>query len=251
MRETNRKREYSPTSAPHRSIFASDLAWLAACPDLAAIRDAAWLEAAKTAQRHILRAGRRVFSDHALNRSFLIVLQGRIQIYKSGHRREVALYRLKTGDVCLFNVVSQLFGNPFYRVTAIAETEVELASIPAERFERAFLNSSEFRRYVVALLVRRLTDMMQLLEGIVFQRLDVRLVQLLLSQACDSESCFCVTHSDIAKELGSSREVISRLLKEFEHKGWVSLTRGEIHIRKFEDLHDFLQCRLPASDLPK
>ena len=240
--------ESSSTPALACSKLVPDLSWLTACPDLAAIRDAAWLEAAELAQRHILRAGRRVFSDHELNHSFLIVLNGRIQIYKSERGRELTLYRLKAGDVCLFNVVSQLFGNPFHRVTAITETQVELASVPPEYFERAFLNSSEFRRYIVASLVRRLSDMMQLLEGIVFQRLDVRLAQLLILRACDSEDCVCITHSDIAKELGSSREVISRLLKEFEHKGWISLARGEIHIQRFADLHDFLQCRLPLSN---
>lgn len=241
--------EYSSVPTPPCSMLASDLSWLAACPDLVAIRDIAWLEAAGAAQRHTLRAGRRMFSDHALNSSFLIVIQGRIQVYKSGHGREVALYRLKAGDVCLFNVVSQLFGNPFYRVTAITETEAELASIPPEYFERAFLNSPEFRRYIVVSLVRRLTDMMQLLEGIVFKRLDARLAQLLLTRPRDTEGCVCITHMDIARELGSSREVVSRLLKEFEHKGWISLARGEIHIQKFEDLHDFLQSRLPSPDL--
>lgn len=241
-------KENSPKSL---LLSASDLSWLAVCPDLATIRDAAWLEAAGAAQRHSMGAGRRMFSDHALNSNFLIVLRGRIQVYKSEHGREVAFYRLKAGDVCLFNVVSQLFGNPFYRVTAITETETELASIPPEHFEHAFLNSSGFRRYIVTSLVQRLTDMMQLLEGIVFQRLDVRLAQLLLSRPCDSEGRVCVTHSDIARELGSSREVVSRLLKEFEHKGWISLARGEIHVQKFEELRDFLQCRLLSPDLSK
>lgn len=240
--------ESSTAPALACSMLASNLSWLAACPDLANIRDTAWLEAAGTAQRYTLRAGRRMFSDHALNRSFLIVLHGRALIYKSEQGREVALYRLKAGDVCLFNVVSQLFGNPFHRVTAITETETEIASIPPQHFERAFLNSPEFRRYIVASLVRRLTDMMQLLEGIVFKRLDARLAQLLLTRPCDTEGCVCMTHMDIARELGSSREVVSRLLKEFERKEWISLARGEIRIQKFEDLHDFLRCRLPASD---
>ena len=245
------KHNHAPALSRPSSTLASDLSWLAACPDLAGIHDAAWIEAAQAAQRHTLRARRRVFSDHELNHSFLIVLSGHIQIYKSGYGREIGLYRLEAGDVCLFNVVSQLFGNPFYRVTAIAETEAELASVPPEYFERAFLNSAEFRRYIVVSLTRRLTDMMQLLEGIVFQRLDARLVQLLLSRAHNPEGCVCVTHLDIAKELGSSREVVSRLLKGFEHKGWISLARGEIHIQKSEDLHNFLQCRIPLSDIPK
>lgn len=237
--------------ALHRSKSDSDPSWFAACPELAAIREPTWLEVAKAAQRHNIHARRRLFSDHELNRSFLIVIKGRVQIYKSERGREIALYRLEEGDVCLFNVVSQLFGNPFYRVTAITETEVEIASIPPEHFKRAFEDSAEFRHFIVTSLVRRLTDMMQLLEGIVFQRLDVRLAKLLLARTCDSEGCVCITHSDIAKELGSSREVISRLLKEFERKTWISLARGEIRIQKFKDLHDFIQCRAPLTEPPK
>ncbi len=244
-------KEYSSEPMPPPPAFASDVLWLAACPGLAVIRDAAWLKAAGAAQQHAMGAGRRMFPDHALNRSLLIVLKGRIQVYKSGQNREVALYRLKTGDVCLFNVVSQLFGNPFYRVTAITETEVEFVSIPPEHFECAFLNSPEFRHYIVASVVQRLTDMMQLLEGIVFQRLDARLVQLLLSRPRDSEGCVFVTHSDIARELGSSREVVSRLLKEFEHKGWLSLARGEIHVQNLDELRDFQQSRLLSTDQSK
>lgn len=238
----------------HRPMSVSGLSWLAACPDLAAIHDAAWLEAAKAAQRYSLRARRRLFSDHELNRSFLIVIRGCVQIYRSAHDREVALYRLQDGDVCLFNVVAQLFGKfgKFsHRVTAITETDVELASIPPEHFERAFLNSPEFRQYIVASLARRITDMTRLLEGIVFQRLDVRLAQLLLSCVCDSEGCICLTHADIARELGSSREVISRLLEQFKRQGWIGLGRGKIHIRKSEDLHNFLRSHSPSSDTAK
>lgn len=238
----------------HRTTSASGVSWLAACPDLAAIHDAAWLDAAMTAQRYSLRAGRRLFSDHELNRNFLIVIRGCVQISRSVHDREVALYRLQGGDVCLFNVVAQLsgkFGKFSHRVTAITETDVELASIPPEHFERAFLNSPEFRRYIVASLARRLTDMTRLLEGIVFQRLDVRLAQLLLSRVCDSEGCVCLTHADIARELGSSREVISRLLEQFERQGWIGLGRGEIHIRKSEDLHHFLRSHGSPSDTIK
>lgn len=227
-----------------------DLAWLAACPDLAAIHETAWLEAAAAAQRHHLTGRQRVFFEHALNDSFLIVMDGCIQIYKSGQGRDVALYRLKAGDVCVFNVVSQLFGKGFYRVTAITETDVELASIPSQYFKHAFLNSPAFRSYIVGALVHRLTDLMQLLEGVVFQRLDARLAQRLLSRAYDSDGCVCTTHADIATELGSSREVISRLLKGFEQKNWISLARGEIRINDFESLHNFIQCHLLSFDLP-
>ena len=72
--------KHSHAPALPRSALASDLSWLAACPDLAGIRDAAWIEAAQAAQRHTLRARLRVFSDHELNHSFLIVLSGNIQI---------------------------------------------------------------------------------------------------------------------------------------------------------------------------
>ena len=78
--------------ALHRSKSDSDPSWFAACPDLAAIREPAWLEAAKAAQRHNIRARQRLFSDHELNRSFLIVIKGSVQIYKSERDREIALF---------------------------------------------------------------------------------------------------------------------------------------------------------------
>lgn len=232
------------------TISSSHATWLAAFPSLAAIQEPAWLRAAGEARMHLIPVRRRLFADHELNKSFLLVLSGRIQIYRAAHGREITLNRLGPGDVCFFNALSQ-FGNFPYPVTAIAETDVEMASIPSDLFQHAFSESPAFRQYILQSLARRVFDIMQLLEGIVFQRLDVRLAQLLLAQTCDSEGCVSITHSDLAKELGSSREVISRLLKEFERKTWISLARGEIRIQKFEDLHNFVQCRVPLIDPAK
>lgn len=223
----------------------SDLAWLTACPPLAAIRDPDWLKAAAGARIHMLRPRRRLDLRPELSNNFVVVLRGLVQVYRAEGKRSIALYRLSGGDVCLFNAISLLLGAPVYPILAITEQQTEIAAIPREPFQRALLGAPAFRQYVVTTVARRLTDVLGLLEGIVFHRLDVRLVQLLLAKACDdSEGCICTTHGDLAEELGSSREVISRLLKDFERKGWVRVRRGEIQLRAHDDLQDFLENHL-------
>lgn len=240
------------TAASARAIGAdlvdlSNVHWLATCPALAAIREPAWLAAVAAAKLHGLRARRRLFADHELNEHFLVVISGWVQVYRSLRGRELALYRLGPGDICLYNGMARLMGRAFYEATAITETDVELAVIPADLYQTAFLQAPAFHRYVLQELATRVTNVMQVIEGIVFERLDVRLARLLLARACAVEGCVCVTHQDIAKELGSSREVISRLLKEFERKTWISLARGEIRVRSASDLHDFIRAHAPVA----
>lgn len=223
----------------------SNLAWLAGCPPLATIRDPAWLQAAAHARIYSLRPRRRLALRAELNDNFLIILRGRVQVYRKEREREVALYRLRGGDVCLFNTITLLLGDPFYPVSAVTEDEVEVATIPREHFQRALFGSPAFRQYVVTTLAQRLTEVLHLLESIVFRRLDVRLAQLLLDKTCDdSDGCICTTHRDLAKELGTSREVISRVLKSFERRGWVRLGRGEIRLRAQGELQAFLEKHL-------
>ena len=215
--------------------------WLRACPGLAAISDPAWRQAAADAERHFLRARRRLFANNALHGSFLVVISGRVQVYRAIGNRELTLYRLTTGDVCLYNALAQLTGRVFYDATAIAETDVELMSLSAAQFQNAFSLSADFRNYVLRELADRIGQIMRVVDGIVFRRLDVRLAQLLLERTCGIDQCVCATHQEIASDLGSSREVISRLLKEFERKGWIGLARGEIQLHAPTEMHDFIQ----------
>lgn len=218
----------------------TDSHWLQACPTLAAISDPTWRQAAAGAERHFLRARRRLFANNALQGCFLIVISGRVQVYRAIGSRELTLYRLASGDVCLYNALGHLTGQSLYDATAIAETDVEIMSLSAERFQEVFSLSADFRAYVLRELADRIGQIMRVLDGIVFQRLDVRLAQLLLARVCGSDECVCATHQEIASDLGSSREVISRLLKEFERKGWIGLARGEIQLRAPTEMHDFI-----------
>ena len=222
-------------------MASTDSRWLLACPGLATISDPAWRQAAAGAERHFLRARRRLFADNALHGSFLVVISGRVQVYRAIGARELTLYRLTGGDVCLYNALAQLTGQVFYDATAIAETDVEIMSLSAERFQNAFSRSADFRNYVLRELANRIGQIMRVIDGVVFRRLDVRLAQLLLARTCGADDCVCTTHQAIACDLGSSREVISRLLKEFERKGWISLARGEIQLRAPSEMRDFIQ----------
>lgn len=224
-------------------------AWLRTFPELARIQDEAWLRAIETAVPHVLRTGTRLFANSELHRRFILIVQGDIRLYKTGDNgREIVLYRLRGGEICLFNAFAHLLGKPIYSTTAIAETPVSLMSVPPERFNHAFVHSEAFRNFVMGMMAGRLSELMELLEEITFKRLDVRLAQRLCDIArAENKRAISRTHSALATELGSTREVISRVLKEFEHRGWVRLARGEISLRAPEEMQQFFDLPLKTA----
>jgi len=123
-----------------------------------------------------------------------------------------------------------LMGSQEYPAEGIAETDVELAMLPLAAFEQALTASNGFRHFVMGSIGQRICDLMQLVEDVAFGRMDARLARLLLKRIRHQESLDC-THQDLAFELGTAREVVSRLLKDFERKEWVSLSRGKIKLR--------------------
>jgi len=139
------------------------------------------------------------------------------------------LYRVEDGQTCMLTT-SCLIGSEPYPAEGIAETTVKLAMLPAPAFERAISNSPEFRRFVLASIGRRIGDLMMLVEDVAFGRMDVRLAKLILRRSAETKGVLNLTHQDLATELGTAREVVSRLLKDFERKDWVSLSRGQIKV---------------------
>jgi CRP/FNR family transcriptional regulator len=124
-----------------------------------------------------------------------------------------------------------------YSAGAMAESEIELALIPHLQFKDALAGSENFRSFVLTTLSRRLGQMMSLVEQVAFRQLDLRLAWLLghlFGQG--SSPRLRITHQELAMELGTSREVISRMLKEFERMGCIILRRGEIELLSSDTL---------------
>ncbi len=189
-----------------------------------------------------LPAGTTVFAPGVPAESFMLVLEGTIRVQQvSPSGREIVLYRVTGGDSCILTT-SCLFSGEAYLAEGVTETDVEAIAIPKAAFEEAIARSSGFRQLVFADYSDRISDIMHVVQEVAFERLDKRLAQRLLALAA-TEDVVKATHQDLAAELGSAREVVSRQLKELQRRGWISVSRGEIALTRRDDLE-----RLAASE---
>jgi len=156
------------------------------------------------------------------------VLSGRARVYKSGQSgREVTLYRINPGQSCILTA-SCILSQQSFPAIAVTETEVEVVGIPARRLQQWMAQDMAWQQYVFGLLSQRLIAVMDVIEEVAFQRMDSRISAYLLKAiVLDTDRIF-TTHEAIAQELGSSREVVSRILKDLERRGVLRLSRGAI-----------------------
>ncbi len=169
-----------------------------------------------------------MFDAHSPCSGFPLVLSGSIRVlqrYPNG--RELQLYRVKPGESCLLSG-SCLLGETNYAASGIAETDVELLILPPALFQALIAEDESFRRHVFEVFGERLAALMQVVEAIAYQKLDQRLAALLVARTADSE--IHATHQALADDLGSVREIVSRLLRSFEDRGWVDLGRERVRI---------------------
>lgn len=192
------------------------------------------LEAARllqgTARMVDIPAGTVVFQDGSECSSYVVVVDGSIRVQKvSEGGREIVLYRVESGQSCVLTT-NCLIAREDYAAEGIAETDVRALVVPAATFRALLGKSGAFRDFVFTAYATRISDLLMLIEEVAFGRIDVRLAGWLRARAegnCDIRA----THQDIATELGTAREVVSRQLKEFERRGWVTLHRGRIAVR--------------------
>ena len=183
-------------------------------------------------------AGTLLFDDGQACQALPLVVDGVIRVAKrSEGGREIGLYRVRPGEVCLVTA-SCLLGGAAYPATGVAETAVTAIAVPRPPFIRLVEAHAPFRDAVFALFAGRLTALMQLVEEVAFRKLDQRLAALLVARG----PVLAVSHQALADELGSVREIVSRLLKQFEEQGWVHLGRERIELVRVEALHTLASC---------
>ncbi|MBI3562196.1 MAG: Crp/Fnr family transcriptional regulator [Gammaproteobacteria bacterium] len=185
----------------------------------------------KNAKLHSADAGTVLFHEAMECKHLMLIVEGIVRVYKdSDDGREMTLYRVEPGHLCIHNL-NNLVDGVSYPVRAQAETFVRGLAIPREDFHQALDESSSFRKYVLRTLTERLSHMANLISGLAFERLDLRVACWLIKQFEQSRGRpIELTHSDVAHELGTTREMISRILKELEHKRCIQLSRGRIHL---------------------
>ena len=200
--------------------------WIDRLQGGATLEPAARAELAAQARSMRLEPGTCVFSPGDVCSSWLVVVSGSIRVQMIADTgREVVLYRVGNGESCLLTTAC-LLGEELYSAEGIVETETWGIAVPMPAFRKLIGTSDRFRSLVFSGLGRRITDILTTLEEVAFHRLDARLARLLLRRA--PGGALDTTHQDIAADLGSAREVVSRQLKTFERQGLVALERGRV-----------------------
>jgi CRP/FNR family transcriptional regulator len=203
--------------------------WVDSFPGLAALEAPLRAELEAAAKRVRLPQGSRIFGPGQSPTSYVLLIDGDIRVSQvSEGGREIVLYRVSPGESCALTTTC-LLGGDEYQAEAIAETDVEAVAIPRVVFDEMIARSASFRRFVLAGFTHRVTDLFKLVDDIAFRRMDARLAGKLLELSGDSDE-LAMTHQQIAVELGTAREVVSRLLNELQRRGWVSSARGIVRL---------------------
>lgn len=188
---------------------------------------------AETAVVVRLRAGEYFLREGDTCAHFAVVASGKMRVFKlaeSGH--EITLYHVGPGEACPLNVSCILSDSPVPAMARVEE-DVEAIIVPAATFRRWVAQHESLRTFVFQMFAFRLTEVMSLVEEVAFRRMDQRLARRLteLFSLEGAAGSIEITHAQLAADLGTAREVVSRLLKEFERLGAIQLSRGKILAR--------------------
>lgn len=178
-------------------------------------------------------AGTALFSENTPCQGFPLVLDGEIKVSRSsGDGRSLELYRVGAGELCLVSSACLFRGQPLsaHGVTTRPSTLIVVA--PA--IFRRWLDTPAFRDEVLGLFAERMADLTSLIDSVAFHKLDRRLAAALLGHG----QHLAVTHQTLADELGTVREMVTRLLRRFEREGWVTLGREHIQISNVAALRE-------------
>lgn len=180
-------------------------------------------------------SGRDIFLEGDQVEALALLISGVVRVYNIGASgREITLYRFGLGDSCILSA-NAIFNQQNFPAIATVEEDAEAVMIPSAIF-RDWVNHYElWRNFIINLLSQRLSSLMAVIDEVAFQRMDSRIAALLAQRALH-ENPVRATHQEIAAELGSSREVISRILEEFARQGIIETARGTVLILDHEAL---------------
>ncbi len=183
-----------------------------------------------------IRAGQHILTEGAECNMIIFLLSGSARAYKLGENgREITLYRIKGGEGCVL-AASCILNHTPYPVFAVAEFDLEALIVAAPVFRCWVQKYAFWRDYVFGLMSQRITSVIMLIEEIAFRRMDTRISEYLIQKMDVVSGKLQTTHQQIAADLGTSREVVSRILKDFEHRGWIVLSRNIIQIKDSDAL---------------
>ena len=171
--------------------------------------------------------------------SLYAVSKGRLRVFINSYDgREVTLYRLLKGDFCLFSA-SCILENIKFDILIEAETDSEIIEIPHAVYQGIMETSAAAANFTNKIMAARFSNVMWLMEQILFKRMDSRIASFLLEESeVENRRLLTITHDRIASHIGTAREVVTRMLKYFQSEGIVKLSRGVILITDADKLKD-------------
>ncbi len=165
-----------------------------------------------------------------------LVTQGTARVFKLGENgREITLYRIDPGESCVLTA-SCILSKQAFPASAISETKISAVVIPAHKVVEWLTDSASWRDYIFGLVSQRLANVISVIEEVVFRRMDRRIADYICQHQSLDGSPLKATHQSIASDLGTSREVVSRILKDLESKQLVKISRGAIEVADSEGL---------------
>lgn len=198
-------------------------------------------EVLEVAQPARLPAGSFYVREGDMCSNLALVGDGVIRVFKVGETgREITLYNVYSGEVCLLNVSCLLSGLPS-PASARVESDVEALVVPAPVFQKWMATSATVREYIFGVVASRFAAVTSLIEEVAFRKMDQRLSAYLAQRFGSDGSAqreLTITHEQIAADLGTAREVVSRLLKELERQNVVRLQRGRIILESADGLRE-------------
>jgi len=187
-------------------------------------------ELAAISSRKSLPAGLQIYNEGDACSAIALILSGEIRVYKLAESgREITLYEIGPGESCILNASCVLAGMS-YPAHAVCTADTDVLLVPAAGFVRLIDRYETVRKFVFGVISNRLAGVIELVSEVAFGRMDARLMDYLVERSEDG--ALAATHQKIADDLGTSREVVSRLLKDFERKGMVGLSRNSIRLIK-------------------
>ena len=172
----------------------------------------------------------------------VLIKSGQLRAYiLSEDGREITLYRLLDHDICLFSA-SCVMRSVQFEIMISAEKESEVFILPPYIFKKIMEESAPLANYINELMATRFSEVMWLIEQIMWKSVDKRLANFLLEESSLEDSdVLKLTHEAIANHLGTAREVITRMLRYFQNEGYVKLTRGTVEIADRDALENLTE----------
>ena len=207
----------------------NDDAWIERFEGLRRLPDEIKETLVKRSQVVTVPGGTKVFGPGLEPDNLLLLIEGTVKVSQTSESgREIVLYRVEAGQSCVLTTAC-LLAHEAYSAEGVAETAVTAVAIPRAVFDDLSATSPQFRTFVFAAYARRITDLFRVIDEVAFGKIDVRLADRLIGLAGGSDELE-VTHQQLATELGTAREVISRQLSEFQKRGWLRLSRGRVSL---------------------